>query len=227
MPELYPGANDIGYLFSEICLAVIAGLFFYAIVNQYKENKDFENLAFGISSIISRIIHLNWQLLNEVAAQSTLNFSIPLIEGEIESMLLEIENGRIAPRIAYGSLPFRRYTWLELISTNQEKVKSEISRLLRFSNYLDSKLLKILLEMEESQYFSLIDEVKKIPGFNRFHILKRDLVAFMAINIDLTRYAYDNRMIDLPDEEMLLLREMLNSGLLISDIKKNRKHDEK
>ena len=55
LPAWFEGASKIGDLVSQICLSVITGYLFYAIVNQFKENKDRENLTEIIAQTVTEI----------------------------------------------------------------------------------------------------------------------------------------------------------------------------
>lgn len=221
LPPLFDGADKVGDFVSQVCLSIITGYFFYAIVNQAKENKDRENLSTAISNAVTEIYYQNDQLFEEILKKVDLPRSVPPTLVEVENLLKEMEKGNHEPAVGYGYPEMKTYTWFQLIMVNQMIVKQEINRLMRFSVHLDSDLVKILIAIETSEYFKKIDAFRMFgEDFKQVSTFKNDLTTFMKINLDLMAFAYGNNMIGgLTKEQLKDVKVLITKGMSAKEIK--------
>jgi hypothetical protein len=216
-PELFNGGHQFGVITSRICLSIVSGYFFYVIVNQFKNDKEKENLREFISTRLENIYGSFNYFLSEANRETKNYTSIPPKKDEINELLKILENNpNMKPAIVERHSK-RNFTWFELIISEKLKTERQIETLLKMSNSLDSELLRILGKIIDSQYFFWIDETKSFGReFKQFTMFTDFFYEYSIIMNELLTYCYSKKYINIYDKDSEKILMRIAKGEIIS-----------
>ena len=219
IPESFETASDISELVSQICLALITGYIFYAIVNQLKEVKDKKNMEEFIQTRIGNICQTYNSVYTEMYEATNFHTSIPPNESEMKELLIKIEATANLPKFRFGPPINRTMTWLEFLINEEQKAKKEISRLLNISPLIDTSLIQICCKIEDSNYFFWLDQMKGFDmNYKQFSDFSASFHEYSLLSTSLQKYAYDNGFIKENKETLKLIKRIIDKGIPKSEV---------
>lgn len=212
---IFKVAPVIRELINSLSLAVFTGYIFYVINNQLKENKDFENVSGSISNSIGKIYYDNLYVLNECYKIDNISLenNSPKIK-DIHEIFKKMESSLKLPNVSFGYPEPIKYSWFQLILLNKDKVQNEVSKLMRYSHLLNSELIKILTEIEDSSFFEQVDTLKVFgKEFKQFSLLSDSYYELLLLNYRLMEYAFYNNLINESPDKMKLIKNFIKKGV--------------
>lgn len=216
-PEFIDGGHQFGLITSRICLSIVSGYFLYVIVNQFKTDKEKDNLNDFISTRLENIYVSSSYFLSEAHNKTKYYTSFPPSKEEIQELLKILEaSPDIKPSIVARQSK-RYFTWFELIISEKQKTEEQIEILLKTSNNLDSELLKILGKIIDSEYFFWIDETKSFGrDYKQFSMFANFFYQYSMITNELFIYCYKKKYIKLDNEKHVKILKRIAKGEKIS-----------
>jgi hypothetical protein len=148
---LFPGAHELGQLFSKLSVSYISAFIFYFVVVHTKAETDKENINEYVGHkvhVITASAHLLIQpLQQEVNPQARFeDFKL----SDLHDLLKAIDRkDNHAPYVING----RRATWVEWFEYLKELTEKTIREIFIRYNHLDSELIKLLTRIEQSLFF--------------------------------------------------------------------------
>jgi hypothetical protein len=214
IPEFFEVASDISELIAQICLAIITGYIFYAIVNQLKEDEGKKNIEDFIETRIGNIYNSYNSVYTEMNESTNFYTSIPPTENELKELLVKIETTLNLPKHRFGPPINRNMTWLEFLIYEQQKTKKEINRLLNISSLIDTSLIKICCKIEDSNYFFWLEQMKGFDvDYKQFSAFSSSFHEYSLLTISLQKYAYENGFIKESEETLKIIKRIIDKGI--------------
>ncbi len=219
IPESFDAASDISEFISQICLAIITGYIFYAIVNQLKEEKDKKNTEEFIQKRIENIYLTYNTVFTEMVEATNFQTSAPPKENEIKELLIKVEETTSLPKFRFGPPINKTMTWLEFLINQQQKSKREINRLLNISSLIDTSLIQICCKIEDSNYFFWLDQMKSFDmNYKQFADFSASFHEYSLLSTSLQKYANDNGFIKEDQETLKLIKRITDKGIPKSEV---------
>lgn len=165
IPEIVPWGEEFGAIYYKLSLSLMASYIFYFIVIHLKSQLDKENInafvatkSFGvIGDYISQI----------EALKKEVNFSIEenyLLKKEIEEIFKAINPKNNAP-LLLGQ--FGNYAnWLQYMSYYKDRTQKLIQKIFIKMPFLDSKLVRLLAEIDDCSHFVIIESTLNLQFGN-------------------------------------------------------------
>ena len=148
-----------------LSLSIISSYVFYFIVVHIKSQRDKKNIHRVIDSYINRILTDYRFQKNGISRSVDFEFSdeFPKLE-EIKECFSQV--------LPYGEAPLynpqlgRSVTWLDCFYSLRNKSCEAIEKILRKSDYIDSKLVSILDDIENNNHFAFSKVMPNLPHRN-------------------------------------------------------------
>jgi hypothetical protein len=154
IPELFKGANTLGNIFYKICLAYLTAYIFYFLNVYVKSQQDLNEVNYFIGRQVASIIGENASIIIEFRNNDFVKRTdIYPSEEELKDILksIKINDG------PYKSISDYKTTWLTYFDFYKKRTRKNIEKILYKNNYLDSKLVSILSELDDSEFFMHLD----------------------------------------------------------------------
>jgi hypothetical protein len=151
IPELFKGANTLGNIFYKICLAYLTAYIFYFLNVFIKSQKDLNEVNFYIGRLVTNITLDNFIIIHQLCKSSGIQKSNKyLTETEIKiiTSILTINEG---PK--EGPDDIIKTNWFQFLKYYKVRTENNINKILSRSIYLDSKLVSLLSDIEDSALF--------------------------------------------------------------------------
>lgn len=225
LDPIFETAPKVAEIANIIFSAIITGHIFYAIVNQFKDNTDKENIRSIVSRSIGEIHYQNGRLFDEfMKVTNYVPQTMPLKHEEIQSILKNIETTQVPPSIVHGFPKPVNLTWYQLAQTSRQRVKVEINNLLRFSSLLDTELLGLLDRIERSAYFEMVDGMSIFGNdFSQFQVFADSYFEHQNLNLQMLKYALnENWLIVSNSDEKKMLNKLVTTGFSTAEIKETQ-----
>ena len=199
IPELFTGGSLIGVIIKEICLAFIAGFFFYAIVSQLRENKDKQHLDFFIRKRINNIISDFAALTSQLERVVKSPMSLPPTNLEVKSFMQGLDG--ISEKSTSSTVNAISMTWAQRFGLNQLKARNEIEKLYLISTHVDSELLEICSKIDDCRFFEMLEQIRMINVQVKWAEFSDMMYDWYRLHWFLAKYAYDKHIYDFTPEE--------------------------
>lgn len=218
--EIFKGAETIRLVVNSLCLSITSGYVFYAIVNQNKDNSNFENIKDALEKSLSTIIHSSSEIQNHYMRVEELYVeNIPLSKQEVNKLLQGIQETIKFPEISHGYPNRQNITWFELAQSNKMEIITEINKIFRYSYILDSELIKILTQLENSEWFTAIEQTKMFgKDFKQFTLFSNHYYTFSQISFELLKYCSNQKLINENPETLTLIKKIVTGKITKTEI---------
>lgn len=161
IPELFNGGAAFGVIADKLCLSYISAFIFYFLVVHTKQQKDKENMYAYVSNKVWHIIAYGTTIIREMAKASNveLKSNYPS-EQELLEVCSKINPCSDAPLLISFAANANWYQYFEYYrKMSSEDTQSIYGKM----PFLDTKLIKHLADIEDTQWFSLVKAVSPIP----------------------------------------------------------------
>jgi hypothetical protein len=149
--EIFKGANIFGNIFYKICLAYITAYIFYFLNVYIKSQQDLNEVNYFIGRQVSKILGDNVSILIEFCNLGYVDKTdIYPSEIELEAIMKTI---KIKDAVYRNTRDYNKTTWPRYFDFYRLRTQKNIGLILSRSNYLDSRLVSIISELEDSQFF--------------------------------------------------------------------------
>jgi len=160
IPEVFSGAEALGKVYYKLCISMMASYLFYFIVIHLKTVKDKENINTFVGSKVKAIID------NYKAQIKGLVSTVESFSGKDELSPLEIQRTfSRTNEISHAPLYLSNLgeaTWLQFFKYYKKETEDDIKKLYIKIQFLDSELIALLAEIDNSQYYKIIDVLASI-----------------------------------------------------------------
>jgi hypothetical protein len=164
IPEIVPGAYELGVLSDAILTSVVASYLFYLLVVHLKEQSDKEAVRPYIAKHAKRIVGDCEALLSELSKKSGTPLELISTKDKIESALKNIAPDSDAPLLT-PSLG-RHANWPELFFYRNTRTKESCRKLLDQLPLLDAKLIGLVAAIDDCSLFIQVQMVLSMPFDN-------------------------------------------------------------
>jgi hypothetical protein len=156
IPEIVPWGEEFGAVFYKLCLSIMASYLFYFIVVHLKSQSDKENINAFVASKSYRVVgEYKSQIVSiKKEANSTIESEYPS-KDELEAMFSLIHPKGNAPLMLgqFGG----NANWMQYMSYHNKRTQELIKKVFVKMPFLDSKLVRLLAEIDDSTHFSVIE----------------------------------------------------------------------
>jgi len=165
LPAPSEAVYELGVLCDAILISIIASYIFYLFVVHIKELNDQSIIGPYIKQHANRIVGECEQQLREIgqASQCTLEL-ISLTELSLQQALSKIPPYSAAP-LVMGRIG-NNANWFQYFDFHKAKTRESISRIMAQIIYVDSKLSRLIAEIDDCSHFSVIEYFVSIPTSN-------------------------------------------------------------
>ncbi len=172
VPQIFPGAHELGVIFEAILASVVASYIFYLIVVHVKEQEDKIAVNPYISKHIKSILTNGISQLKAIEKASKISLNIDFLDESLLSKALsEISPYSDAPLILTSTN--KSASWIQYLSYNMNQAKSSIRRLLDQLIFLDAKLVALITAIDDCSLYRNIEFVQTIrlnnDNLSNFH----------------------------------------------------------
>jgi len=156
MPEIVPWGAEFGAVFYKLCLSIMASYLFYFIVVHLKSQSDKENINAFVASKSYRVVGEYKSQLSSIKneSNSTVESEYPT-KDEIEAMFRSIDPKGKAP-LVFGQLG-NHANWMQYMSYHNKRTQDLIKKVFVKMPFLDSRLVRLLAEIDDSTHFSAVE----------------------------------------------------------------------
>jgi len=156
--KLFPGGSEVWEALYELSLALISAYIFYFIVTHWKRQQDKGNLLPFLSSKTNAVINAAEAVAGQLAQSSGHKFETPLpSEEDTVAMCAKVKAGdKFSWFPEYG---IRTQTHLQYLVFQMERTKQDIASIYTRMPYLDSEYVKLLANIDDSRYFSTLEQL--------------------------------------------------------------------
>ncbi|WP_165727950.1 hypothetical protein [Pseudoalteromonas sp. 31A1] len=162
IPSIFYWGSDFEKLIYTISLSFITSYIFYYVVVYRKELKDKENISTYIYTVLFRITSRNNILIdnifNNIFDPPDIKVAGNISYNEMKVILSKVDTNSVITDLKFESIG-EGITWLEYLKFYSLNVQKDINKLLNLLPYLDSELAKLLIELDDSALFRLIDQL--------------------------------------------------------------------
>lgn len=148
VPEIFNGASKLGDIFYKLSFAYIGASIFYFLNVFIKAQKDLNEVNYFIGRFVSNIINDNSSIVVDLKKVSQLK-----TKGIFPT---EDEMKEITRNVLINSCP-KSGNWFSFFAYCKKRTIQNITRILSRSNFIESKLVGILSEIEDSEFYIDID----------------------------------------------------------------------
>ncbi len=188
IPEIFKNANTLGNIFYKICFAYLSGYIFYFLNVYTKSQQDLSEVNYFIGRLVSNITSDNFTIILQLCKSSGVQKSDTyLTENELKTITNKlIINEKVDPEENIKT------NWLRFLEYYKLRTENNINKILCRSNYLDSKLIKLLSEIEDSALFIDIEFRPLFENSNdNLSFMSTHLYDYFEIIKKLNVYYYD------------------------------------
>jgi hypothetical protein len=159
IPELFPGGSEVWEVLYQLSLALISAYIFYFIVTHWKRQQDKGNLLPFLSSKTTAIIDAAKAVAGHLAETSGHKFDTYLpSKDDTEAMCAKVKAGeQFSWWPKYGIMV---QTHLEYLVFHMRHTKQNIASIYTRMPYLDSEYVKLLANIDDSHYFSTLEQLE-------------------------------------------------------------------
>ena len=156
--ELFPGGSEVWEVLYELRLALISAYIFFFIVTHWKRQQDKGNLLPFLNSKNNAIIGAAEAVAGQLAQSSGHNFETHLpSEDDTKAMCAKVKAGdEFSWFPEYG---IRIQTHLQYLVFHMQRTKQDIASIYTRMPYLDSEYVKLLANIDDSRYFSTLEQL--------------------------------------------------------------------
>lgn len=156
IPEVVPWGAEFGKVFYKLCLSFIASYIFYFVVVHIKSESDKEQINGFISSKVDRVIGDCKSQINDFKRQVNYESAeIYLTLEEIEEVFSKINPHSNAP-LLLGGLE-NHANWMQYMIRHKNRSQEAIQKIFVKMPFLDSKLVRILAEIDGCTHFDIVE----------------------------------------------------------------------
>ncbi len=156
IPEVVPWGAEFGVVFYKLCLSIMASYLFYFIVVHLKSQSDKENINAFVASKSYRVVGEYKSQLSSIKKESSSNIESEYpTKDEMEAMFRAIHPKGKAP-LVLGQLG-NHANWMQYMSYHNKRTQDLIKKVFVKMPFLDSKLVRLLAEIDDSAHFSVIE----------------------------------------------------------------------
>ena len=156
IPEIVPWGAEFGMVFYKLCLSIMARYLFYFIVVHLKSQSDKENINAFVASKSYRVVgEYKSQIISiKKKSNSSIESEYPT-KSEVEAMLKLINPKEQAPLIL-GEIGHHA-NWMQYMAYHNLRSQELIKKVFVKMPFLDSKLVRLLAEIDDCSHFHAID----------------------------------------------------------------------
>ena len=177
MPEIVPWGAEFGAVFYKLCLSIMASYLFYFIVVHLKSQSDKENINAFVASKSYRVVGEYKSQLGAIKKESRSNIESEYpTKSEIVDMFKSVNPKGEAP-LLLGQRGGHA-NWIQYMAFHNQRTQDLIKKVFVKMPFLDSKLVRLLAEIDDCTHFSVIDTIIS------FHFNNTDLSAWAGAFYD-------------------------------------------
>jgi hypothetical protein len=155
IPGFFKGALELGSIFYKICIAYLTAYIFYFLNIFIKSQNDLFEINYFIARQVSKILGDNSSILIEFSNLGyTKKTDIYPSKTELERILLLIN---IKDPVFKDTKDYNKSSWPKYFNYFKIRTQKNINLILQRSNYLDARLVSIISELEDSEFFMHLD----------------------------------------------------------------------
>ena len=160
VPEIFPGASNLGDISYNVSLAFVASYVFYIIVVHLKEFRDEKVVSQIMRNKLEGIINIR----NTIATHFKVNPK-GVSEKMMKTTLMGINPKLNAPSAFYLNLSNPNPTWIDFLNYYLGETTNIIEDTYHLMPYLDPALLKIPYKIERANFIS---HLKPFVGYRTY-----------------------------------------------------------
>lgn len=158
LSELFSGAKEIGLVWEAILISILASYIFYFFVVHLKEFNDKDTVRPAINLRLQRVYGRCAMQLHEIAKATNATFDLDdVTEEQIDGAFSQINPNADAPMVV--GIEGRHLNWPEYFNNFVHETKLVISKILEHPGYLEPRLVRALVDIENSSHFAFTESV--------------------------------------------------------------------
>lgn len=165
IPELVPWGKEFGIIYYKLCLSLMASYIFYFIVIHLKSQSDKENINAFVATKSYGVVGDYKSQIRELKKE--INSTIEddyLSKEQIEDIFKAINPKNNAP-LLLGQ--FGNYAnWIQYMSYHKDRTQKLIQKIFIKMPFLDSKLVRLLAEIDDCNHFGVIESTLNLKFGN-------------------------------------------------------------
>ncbi|EHH2561720.1 hypothetical protein J7X25_004602 [Vibrio parahaemolyticus] len=164
LPELFDGASGLLTSYYNFCIGFVVSYIFYILVVHIKEVDDKSNMSEYILHKSKAVVGDHHSMVSSfkkaVGKENDDNF---LSKAEFEDIFSKIDPQGPAPMVNFTG---NKITWLSYLENYRIRSLSTIEKAFDKMQYMESKHVKLLTDIEECTHFMSIAALKGVPVRN-------------------------------------------------------------
>ncbi len=193
IPEIFPKAYEIGNIFSNLSLAYISSYIFYLVVVKYQENKDKKNIYSTIYLRVKKLVDNGnsvMTLLKNYNPSKDKDILQKITKKDFLKLCENTDATEEWPRISFGLIPdnslFKTTYGQIMYDFTIRYCKDEIDKIFIFMPFLETELLKLLNQVQETNHF------KKFSPYSSFDDRAEDMFEYHLLMREIEKYINSN-----------------------------------
>ena len=172
LPEIFIGAYKIGLIVEGLFASTIASYIFYLVVVHRKKFNDKKIINPYIKQWIERIVSDCNSQIKKIAKAGGINFTLQnMTENQLISAMKNISPLSNAPLFLFGK---GTANWYEYFCFHQIRIERAVSKILAQMIYIDSELVALVAEIEETSFFAQLRQVNIFVSAQSFSVIAFD-----------------------------------------------------
>lgn len=156
--EIVPWGAEFGVVYYSLCISIMASYIFYFIVVHLKEQADKDNIDAFVAIKVFGILNDFKIQMRELKRESKFSEEdYYLSQGQLGLIFKAISPKGKAPLILGQS--GQHGDWMLYLKMNNERVQKSIQKIFAKMTFLDSKLVKILADIDDCDHFNAIESM--------------------------------------------------------------------
>lgn len=189
-PELFIGGAKLGEIISNLSLAFIASYMFYVVVVHFKYIKDKEHLdpyiALKSKQVVGSILELTGTIIWKAQDEKDSEIKYPN-KLELEEITKNVHFKDLAPE-AYRRSHQNINTMWDFTNHWKGLCEERLKDILTLSLFLESEHIKLLLNIQESSFYSIINFFEEVELDNEFSSISNSLYKLLQSTKKLEEY---------------------------------------
>ena len=192
-PEIFPKAYEIGNIFSNLSLAYISSYIFYLVVVKYQENKDKKNIYSTIYLRVKKLVDNGNSvvtLLKNYNPSKEKDLLQKITKEDFLKLCKNSDPKEEWKRISFGLIPnndlFKTTYGQMMYDFSIRYCKDEIDKIFIFMPFLETELLKLLNQVQESNHFKNFSSYSSYDDRGEdmfeYHLLMRKIEKYINKN---------------------------------------------
>jgi len=155
VPEVVPWGAEFGNVYYKLCISLIASYIFYFIVVHVKSQSDKENINLFVAPKVNAIINHHSALIKDLKKAASCEIDGTYLSEDDLNLIFSKINPRSEAALIID-MSGNKANWIQYLHYYQTRTQENIKKIFDHMPFLDSKLVRLIAELDDCRHFSVI-----------------------------------------------------------------------